>query len=473
MEQMSSLDASFLDFEDSVTHMHVGSIAIFEGPAPQADELRAMVLCKLDAVPRYRQIVSSVPLHAGRPVWIDDRHFNIDYHVRRTALPEPGGEEQLRLLVGRVMSQQLDRHKPLWEMWAADGLGDGRWALISKVHHCMVDGIAATDLLTAMLDRERSPQLPEPESWTPTPAPGGAELVLRSLAGEVRDPLAAATRLLLAPRALVQRARQTGGGLLRLRDVVGPGSDSSLNGYLGPHRRWSFARARLADVKEVRAAFGGTVNDVVLACIAGGFREMLLTRGEPLDGGVRTMVPVSVRSAGERGVYNNRVSAVFAQLPVELEDPVARLRAVTAQMDKLKQSNEAVAGEVLTSLAGFAPPLLLALAERLATRVPQRNINTVTTNVPGPQHPLYVGGKRMLEAFPYVPLGGHVRVGVAIFSYDGGLTFGVTGDFDCAPDVDVLCCGIESGMAAVLRAAAGAGAKARTPAEPARTNAKA
>ena len=238
--------------------------------------------------------------------------------------------------------------------------------------------------------------------------------------------------------------------------VLRPTPRSTLNGPIGPHRRWNWAHAQLSDVKSIRAGLGGTVNDVVLAAITRGFRELLLARGEDVEGRiVRTLVPVSVRRPGERGTYNNRVSAMFAELPVGIEDPVERLSSVREQMEGLKQSKQAVAAEVLTSLTGFAPALLLALGARVASRrAPQRNVNTVTTNVPGPQRPLYLAGRRMLEAMPFVPLGGQVRVGVAIFSYDGALKFGVTGDYDTAPDIGVLCTGIETGLAELVKAAA-------------------
>ena len=451
MIRLSALDASFLEFEDAVTHMHIGSVALFEGPPPKHEGLRADVLAKLALVPRYRQLVRFVPFRAGLPVWVDDPHFNLDYHLRRTALPRPGGEQQLRLLVGRVMSQQLDRSKPLWEMWIAEGLEEDRWALVSKVHHCMVDGVAGSDLLTVLLDRERDPTPTASRPWTPKAAPDGLALLAQALVGDVLVGYAGA-RALRTPFELLRRGQDAARGLLRMRGLVRPAPPCSLNGAVGPHRRWSMARAQLADVKTVRASFGGTVNDVVLACITGGFRALLLSRGESVERVVRTMVPVSVRSPGEHGEYNNRVSAMFAELPVGIEDPVGRLRSLSAQMGDLKQSREAVAGEVLTALGGFAPPLLLALGERLGTRVPQHNINTVTTNVPGPQYPLYAAGRKMIEAFPYVPLGGHVRVGVAIYSYDGALTFGVTGDYDAAADIEVLCDGIERAMAELLHA---------------------
>jgi WS/DGAT/MGAT family acyltransferase len=376
--------------------------------------------------------------------------------VRRTALPAPGGEEELRILVGRIMSQQLDRTKPLWEMWMAEGLGGERWALVSKVHHCMVDGVSGTDLLTVVLDSERNTAPAPADSWTPEAAPSGRRLLADAIAERTVSPyevIRSARAAMRAPRQFIRSADETTRALIGMRGLVRRTPPSSLNGPIGPHRRWSWARSQLSDVKAVRAALGGTVNDVVLACITNGFRQLLLDRGESVDRVVRTMVPVSVRLPGERGTYNNRVSAMFAALPVGIEDPAERLDVVRIQMEGLKESKQAVAGEVLTSLSGFAPPMLLALGERVATRVPQRNVNTVTTNVPGPQYPLYAAGRRMLEAFPYVPLGGHVRVGVAIFSYDGALNYGVTGDYDSASDVNVLCDGIERGMSELVKLA--------------------
>jgi diacylglycerol O-acyltransferase len=452
LERLSALDASFLEVEDAVSHMSIGSVAIFEGPPPAEDKLRESVLGKLALVPRYRQVVRFVPLRIDRPLWVDDRHFNIDYHVRRTALPAPGSELQLRRLVGRVMSQQLDRSKPLWEMWVVEGLAEEKWALLSKVHHCLVDGVAGTDLLTVMLDRERAAEPLPARPWKPQPPPGDVELLARAAIRTAVSPYRLG-RSLVPVRPLLRRVEDAARGALRMRGLVRAPAPSSLNGPVGAHRRWSVARARLTDVAGVRRTLGGTVNDVVLACIAGAFRDLLSARGESVQRVVRSLVPVSVRSPGERDTYNNRVSAVFAELPVAIEDPVRRLESIRLQMEDLKRSKEAVAGEVLTSLAGFAPPMLLALGERLGTRVPQHNVNTVTTNVPGPQHPLYAAGRRMLEAFPYVPLGGHVRVGMAIFSYDGALTFGVTGDYDTAPDVDVLCKGIERALGELVAVA--------------------
>jgi diacylglycerol O-acyltransferase len=458
MDRMSPLDASFLHIEGANNHMHIGSVAMFEGPPPAYDQIVAMVEAKLPLVPRYRQKVRFVPLGLSRPEWVEDPHFNLHYHVRHTAMPSPGSEEQLRRLVGRLMSQQLDRSKPLWEMWVAEGLGEGRWSLISKLHHCMVDGVSGTDLLTVMLDHEREPtEAPVSDPWHPRPEPGEARLLAQAALDRLTSPyevLRSVRALTRAPRRAAGEASETVRGLVTMRSLIRRTQRSTLNGPIGPHRRWAWARSRLSDVKVIRGAVGGTVNDVVLTVITTGFRELLLSRGEPVEGRhVRTMVPVSVRRADERGTYNNRVSAMFAKLPVGIADPVERLHAIRTQMEGLKESKQAVAGEVLTSLSGFAPPLLLGLGTRLAVRIPQRNVNTVTTNVPGPQQPLYAAGRRMLEAFPYVPLAGTVRVGIAIFSYDGALNFGVTGDYDTAPDIDVLCRGIEDGVQELLDAA--------------------
>jgi WS/DGAT/MGAT family acyltransferase len=448
MEWMSPIDSSFLHVENDTTPMHIGAVSIFEGPPPPFAELRTMVAGKLDLVPRYRQKVHSVPLAVGSPAWIDDPHFSIDYHVRHTAIPAPGTEQQLRQMASRVFSQHLDRNKPLWEMWVVEGLQDGCWALLSKVHHCMVDGVAATDLMSVMFSDTTARSAAG--EWAAAPEPSGLEILVRTI-GRRASPggqLDALRRALAAPweslRSFGEVARAAAAASSRMRPVAA----SSLTGPIGPHRRWSWADARLSDVKSVRAALGGTVNDVVLTLITNGFRELLESRGEDVeeDRVVRTMVPVSVRRKGEQGVYNNRVSAVFAGLPVGLLDPVERLGAIRAEMDGIKESKQAVAGDVLSSMSGFAPPLLLALGSRLVTLSPRLNMHTATTNVPGPQQPVQTLGRRMLRSYPFVPVVGSIRIVVAIFSYDGGLYFGVTGDYDGAPDIDVLTAGIGRGM---------------------------
>jgi diacylglycerol O-acyltransferase len=466
MEWMSAIDSSFLHVENATTPMHIGGVSIFEGPPPRFEDLRAMVAGKLDLVPRYRQKVRFVPLAAGTPAWIDDPYFSLDYHLRHTAIPAPGSEQQLRQMAARVFSQQLDRNKPLWELWAVEGLDDGRWALLSKVHHCMVDGVAATDLMSVMFSDTTAGA--SVEQWSAQPEPSGLKVLveaferLASPAGQ----LDALRRALVAPRDTLRSFME----LARAAAAVGPSmrpvSASSLTGPIGPHRRWSWAEVSLTDVKRIRSAFGGTVNDVVLTLITNGFRRLLESRSEDVsaDQVLRTMVPVSVRRRGERGVYNNRVSAVFASLPVGLSDPLERLERIRNEMDGIKESKQAVAGDVLTSLSGFAPPLLLALGSRLVTLSPRLNMHTATTNVPGPQEPVQTLGRRMLASYPFVPVVGSIRVVVAIFSYDGGLYFGVTGDYDGAPDIDVLTAGISRGMNDLLVLASPPKRAARRPA---------
>jgi WS/DGAT/MGAT family acyltransferase len=458
-DRLSPLDASFLHVEDGVSHMHIGSVAIFEGPPPPFAKVLEMIGGKLALVPRYRQVVRFVPFDLGRPVWVDDPHFALDYHVRHTALPAPGDEEQLRNLVGRVMGQQLDRAKPLWEIWMVEGVSGNRWAMLAKTHHALVDGVSGTDLLAVIMDITPDAAAVPADDWSPRPSPNGMRLAADAVTGLLRSPyeqfraLRATTRL---PRHALRQAADIAKGLSSYAGIIRPQKPSSLNGPLGPHRRYAWAATSVDDIKRVRKTLVGTFNDVVLAVITRGFRDLLLSRGESVDRVLRTLVPVSVRARDSSGLavgdgtLANKVSAMFAELPVNIADPVDRLHAVTAQMEGLKESKEALAGEALTSLSGFAPPMLLALGMRLASRVAQRQVNTVTTNVPGPQFPLYVLGRRMLEAYPYVPLAGQVRIGVAIFSYDGSVTFGVTGDRDTTADIDVLTGGIALGMDELL-----------------------
>jgi diacylglycerol O-acyltransferase len=450
VQAMSVQDAMFLHVENDVTPMHIGGVSIFEGPPPPFEELRSMVEGKLNLTPRYRQKVRFVPLGMGEPVWVDDPHFNIDYHLRHSAVPSPGTEDQLRATAARVFSQHLDRSKPLWEIWMVQGLEDDRWALLSKVHHCMVDGVAATDMMSLMFGE--APESTNGEVWQAEPEPSDLDLITYSARHRIRDPAAQIRFALRAPSEVLHAFAGGAKALLAAAPALRP-STSSLTGPIGPHRVWSWASASLADVKRVRSTLGGTVNDVVLTLITNGYRMLLESRGESVgtDSVVRTMVPVSVRAPGEKGEYNNRVSAVFARLPVGLDDSAERLAAIRAQMDGIKSSKQAVAGDALAQLSGFAPPLLLALGSRAATRSARLNMDTATTNVPGPQVPLQTLGRTMLQSYPFVPIVGTIRIVVAIFSYDGQLYFGVTGDRDHAPDVDVLSDGIEADVQRLLK----------------------
>ena len=450
MDRLTSLDAEFLHIEDGVSHMHIAGGCVFGGTRPTEDELVGLIAGKLHEIPRYRQRVRAVPLELGRPVWVDDPHFDIGYHVRRTALPAPGGDAEFDALMGRLMSQPLDRNRPLWETWLVEGLADDRWALIFKIHHCMVDGIAGVRLLEVLLDISPLTPVAEPQPWSPEPEPGGTALVLNAWSGLTADAIATTRRLTQAvvhPSRGLATASATISGLTRFAGNLVSGPPLSIEGTIGPHRAWAHADAPLADVKAVGHALGGTVNDVVLAVVAGGFRRLLEARGDdPATATVRSLVPVSTRGTDARGVPDNRVSAILYDLPAGLADPVHRLTEVQAGMAERKGSHMAEAGEAVATIGDLAPPMLVGTisraASRMMRRIPQRTIGTVTTNVPGPQLPLYCLGREMLEYRPFVPIAQGVRVGVAILSYNGRLFFGVTGDGTTAPDVDVLAQGI-------------------------------
>ncbi len=441
MDRLSPLDAMFVDAEDQDPHtsMAIASIAVFEGPPPTHQEFLAFLTGRLPLVPRYRQKLQTVPFRLGRPVWVDDPHFDLGYHVRRTALPAPGGDRQLAALMARVMSQRLDRDHPLWEYWVIEGLAEGRWALISKVHHCMVDGVSGTDLYRVIFD------------FSPEPSPTAAD------EDDVVLPLREARALSSAashPGGAIRQAADAVRGFAELAPAAWPATGSSLTGPIGKERRFTWVRASLDDVKLIKRELGGTVNDVVLAAITGGFRALLLARGEqPGPHMVRSLVPVSVRAPGEENVYGNQVSAILANLPVHIADPAERLAAVQAGLQALKTGKEAMAGETLVRLGHYSLYSLTSWGVRLAFGLPQRDIVTVTTNVPGPQQPLYGMGRRLVEIIPYVPIATTLRTGIAIFTYCGTVTFGITGDFAANPDLDVLARGIEHDLSELLAAA--------------------
>jgi len=459
---MGPLDALFLHVEDGISHMHIGSCSIFAGPSPSLDELSDSIESRLPLLTRYRQKVRFVPGGLGHPVWVDDPHFQLDYHVRHSALPPPGRVQDLENLMGRLMSQELDRHRPLWEVWMIEGLPDDRWALITKVHHCMVDGISGIDLMAVLLDSDPLEPARESEPWTAAPEPSDLQLTLQAL-GRIGSHQ---TRQLLTgpfphlhPRQMWEQLKAVSAGLKSFgARLLPPAKPASVEGDIGPHRRWAAARCTLSDVKAIRNTFGGSVNDVVLATITGAFRAVLIERGDPVDDVVlRSLVPVSIRHADDHA-WNNQVSLMVADLPVGIADPVERLGAIHQQMEELKASHQVAAGEAVIATATFLPPVLLSLGARAAATalrsLPQRTINTVTTNVPGPQFPLYALGREMLEYLPFVPLSQGVRIGVAILSYNGQLSFGVTGDYDTAPDVHFMAEQIEAEMTG-LRARAG------------------
>src|SRR3954465_12885968 len=455
---MSALDSGFFFAESENTPMHVGSVAVFEGPAPSYGDVVRLLLSKMPLVPRYRQRVREVPMQLGRPLWVDDAHFQILYHVRHTAVPGPGGDEQLRNLAGRVLGQRLDMAKPLWELWLVEGLADNRWAIISKVHHCMVDGIAGTDLMQLMFDLEPDAKHEAPKEWTPRRTPSSLSLVSESVSDALSHPLRALSSLPSAgnaargAKAIIEQGKVVAQTVPSVaRQAVTP-TARSLNGPIGPHRRRAWTEGKFEQFKAVRTAFGGTVNDVVLAAITGGFRDLLQGRGELSSEKlvVRSMVPVSVRKANQKGSLNNQVSAVFVDLPVGLSDPVARLASIRGQMDEYKRAMKAVDANSIISMGNYVAPPLLAMGVRAALQAGQVWAQAVTTNVPGPRFPLYVLGKRMVSAYAYVPIAGGTRCSIGIFSYQNTMTFGLNADFDGYPDLDTLSGGIRRGLDELL-----------------------
>lgn len=457
MDRASALDSAFLQVEDGTSALHIASVAIFAGPVPTQDEILAALARRLPLVPRLRQRLMVVPFALGRPVWADDPDFDLHQHVRRVALPDPGSEEQLHEAVDAVLSEHLDHDLPLWEDVVIEGLRDDRWAMVTKVHHTMVDGIAGTDLLSTMLECTEQQPVAAPDRWAPPPRPGLRRLV----AGAVRDQarlrgneLRSLPRTIaraLHPRALVETAYQTGRGLLGFAQAAVPVSPSSLVGPLGRDRSYRWTEADLGEVLRAHHHLGGTINDLVLAAVTRAFRELLLARGEEAaPHAVRCLVPVSVRAEQGRGVLDNQVSALLATLPVELADPRDRLNEVAVRMRALKATQEAVAGERVTRWADALPPAAVAGFLHLVFRTPHRNLTTVTTNVPGPTTRLFLAGRPMLAAYPYVPIADRLRIGVAVTTYDGKLLFGITCDRDSTPDVAVFVEALDVGLRELL-----------------------
>jgi WS/DGAT/MGAT family acyltransferase len=451
-DRLSAQDASFLHIENSSAHMHVASVMLFEGPPPPYDELLEAIERRLGLVPRYRQRLAFVPMGQGRPRWVDDPHLNLRYHVRSTALPAPGSEEQLMDLAGRVFSQQLDRDKPLWEIWLVEGLEGDRFALLAKTHHALVDGISGMDIVSVLFDTSQEPAAPTAtgDRWLPRPLPSRAQLLGEALLeratvpGEVARTVRAVFR---GPRRVLDGVKTAAVGVGAMAWAgLNPAPTSPYNGTIGPHRRFTWVRAELRDIKAIKDSMGGTVNDVVLATVAGALGHHMRRRGHRTDGvELKAMIPVSVRSDVERGALGNRVAAMMAPLPVWCQEPMARLDLVRQELSGLKSGGQAVGAQVLTDLSGFAPPTIMDQAARLMSR--QRFFNLVVTNVPGPQFPLYLAGRRMLDPFPMVPLAAGQALGIALLSYDGKINFGIVGDYDMVWDIDELADDVRASLA--------------------------
>jgi diacylglycerol O-acyltransferase len=457
-DRLTGLDASFLHLEDASSHMHVAGVMLFEGPPPPYADLLEAFERRLPLVPRYRQRLAFVPLGQGRPRWVDDPHFNLRYHVRSTALASPGSERQLKDLAGRVFSQQLDRDKPLWEVWLVEGLEEDRFAVLSKTHHALVDGISGVDIMSVLFDTSPEPAAPtDPgDRWLPRPLPSRAQLLAEALLERATIPAEIGRSL----RAVFRGPRRIAGGVRDAAVGVGamawaglnPAPASPYNKSIGPHRRFTWVRADLKDMKAIKDELGGTVNDVVLSVVAGALGRHLRRRGRDTNGlELKAMVPVSVRSDVQRGALGNRVAAMMAPLPVWCQEPVARLDIVSEQLKGLKSGGQAVGAQVLTDLSGFAPPTIMGQASRLMAR--QRFFNLVVTNVPGPQFPLYLLGRRMLDPFPMVPLAKNQALGIALLSYDGHINFGLVGDFDLLWDLDDFAADLEESLAELADAA--------------------
>ncbi len=459
-DRLSAMDTSFLIFENQATHMHVAATVVFEkGPLAtpnggvDIERIRTYIESRLFRIPRYRQRLAWIPLE-NYPVWVDDDHFNIDYHVRHTSLPRPGDERQLKRLSARIVSQQLDRGKPLWETWIVEGLDSDHFAMVTKTHHCMIDGISGVDILSVLLDTSTEASVDETPPFIPRPAPRGIQLLRDELSRRVREPLAIASRVLRQPGEIANEVVE---GLSAVSETIATGlraaSETPLNRPIGPHRRFDWLKMDLGELKAVKNRLGGTVNDVVLATVAGGVQRFLEGRRisvETLD--FRALVPVSMRTAQERGTLGNRVSGWMTSLPVAERDPRARLAQVSETTGNLKESRHAMGAEVLTQVTEWTGSTLLSLAMRLALRA--RPFNMVVTNVPGPQIPLFLLGSRMEHVYPLVPLFANQGLGIALFSYAGQLCWGFNADWDLVPDLDKFVQAIDESFRELKKAAA-------------------
>jgi WS/DGAT/MGAT family acyltransferase len=461
LERLRAMDASFLIQEGPTSHAHVGGTAILSGPPPSINQLREHVAGRLDLMGRYRQRLAHSLLDGARPVWVDDTRFDLEYHVRHTAVPAPGDRRQFESAVASAYSLPLDRSRPLWEIWQVEGLEDEAFALIFKVHHAMVDGSAAVDLLKILCDLgpvcdhgpAATPSATSPTTWRPQPTPGPLGLFALGARGAAGTALRLATGAVKATRDPARTVREVldvveGAGVLGGQLLRSP-PKTPLTQAIGRHRRFVAVPCRLDDAKLVKNTFGGTVNDVILTAVSGALRTFLLSRGVNTDGlELSALVPVSIRGESDRGQLGNKIAVLRGSLPVHVADPVARLGVVTSAMGALKRSKQAITTESFLAAQDFLPPMVLPIVTRL--NVSPRMFNVMVTNIPGPQFPLYVLGREILELYPIALLQPNHALAIAITSYHGQLNFGVLGDYDALVDIDLVGDGIAAELAELV-----------------------
>jgi diacylglycerol O-acyltransferase / wax synthase len=435
IEHLTPTDASMLAIEDPDHGMHLQIIYVFEGDPPTFDEFSQTVEERLLGAPRFRQRIAKVPFGLGRPAWVDDERFDLSYHLRHTALPAPGSEEELRALSNRLLQQPLDLRRALWEMWLVEGLADGRFAIIHRVHHCMVDGIATQDISTMMFSTTPYEDRPVTDEWRPARRPGGAELVASSLtdfAGKSGQAVSGILRSTRSPLNMLRDVVQSARTLGSVSGMTGSVPTTILNNPGGPRRRTDWVRVPLEDLRATKKAHDTTINNIVLGASAGALRRYFLRHGQPIPNGMRAMVPVSVRLDDERGVLSNRVSAIYPILPLHEPDPARRVALVAAEVARLK-GTQGVAMQRIMEIGGFAPPTIMEQIQRLIL-VNEGVHNLVISNVPGPAKRLYLRGRPLLEVLPSGVVMPHHNLNMPMVSYNGTLFIAVSTDPDVVPD---------------------------------------
>jgi WS/DGAT/MGAT family acyltransferase len=460
-QRLSALDVQFLLLEKPNVHYHVAGLSILDpstrpgGPQGFFDDLKKLFMERQHLIPRFRQKVMFVPFGAGRPVWVDDPDFDLDFHFRKGAVPKPGGRKELADYVQRIHSRQLDRSKSLWEIYYIEGLEDDHVAVLNKVHHAMIDGMSGMDIATVLFDLGPEPRVVEPEPYVPEPAPSPRDLLINTLREGITHPVRSAIgNLAMAvrtPEIVLRRAQEMVAGFGSIL-AAGTPPKSPFNRAVGPNRRFAMAEAPVSDFKAIKNALGGTVNDVVLASVAGALHRFLKRRGEPTQGlSLRAMIPVSTRDESQKMALGNQVTSIFVDLPVGPMDAASRLRAITAATKDLKQSHQAVAAGALMNIGTWAPPTLHGLAARAVAR--QRLLNLVISNVPGPQIPIYLAGAKLLATYPVMPLGETLALAIAVTSLAGTMAFGITSDWDSMPDIDDFAADMHSAILELKKAA--------------------